>query len=248
VVSLDEVSFLENEGGSGSALSVHNHQGRPVQITKSLFYKNLADGTRGVIAASGLTTLDIENTTITGNRSSTAIEVAGISLDGATAFIHGCTLLDRIADLISPPDIIISHSIVSRCDASIDSRGYNVFPNGSGCLADPLLDLEVPDPLLGPLDNHGGPTATHSLLPTSPAIDAGNPAGCALKEDQRSFSRPIDGDGNGTALCDAGAYEFDPAQQEEPNVLNVPSQTVPGLLLLALLLAIAGSLQIVHRL
>src|SRR5205823_7880339 len=31
------------------------------------------------------------------------------------------------------------------------------------------------DPLLGPLQNNGGPTFTHSLLPGSPAIDAGDP-------------------------------------------------------------------------
>src|SRR5205823_6251427 len=31
------------------------------------------------------------------------------------------------------------------------------------------------DPLLGPLQNNGGPTFTHALLPGSPAIDAGNP-------------------------------------------------------------------------
>ena len=34
------------------------------------------------------------------------------------------------------------------------------------------------NPLLGPLADNGGPTQTHALLPGSPAIDAGNPAGC----------------------------------------------------------------------
>jgi hypothetical protein len=31
------------------------------------------------------------------------------------------------------------------------------------------------DPLLGPLQDNGGPTLTHMLLPGSPAIDAGDP-------------------------------------------------------------------------
>ena len=31
------------------------------------------------------------------------------------------------------------------------------------------------DPLLGPLQDNGGPTVTHALLPGSPAIDAGDP-------------------------------------------------------------------------
>src|SRR3970282_1052017 len=34
------------------------------------------------------------------------------------------------------------------------------------------------DPLLGSLQNNGGPTWTHALLPGSPAIDAGDNATC----------------------------------------------------------------------
>src|SRR5699024_7389733 len=30
------------------------------------------------------------------------------------------------------------------------------------------------DPMLGPLQDNGGPTPTHALLPGSPAVDAGN--------------------------------------------------------------------------
>jgi hypothetical protein len=37
-------------------------------------------------------------------------------------------------------------------------------------------DLINTDPLLGPLQNNGGPTSTHALLPGSPAIDAGDPS------------------------------------------------------------------------
>jgi len=61
------------------------------------------------------------------------------------------------------------------------------------------------DPLLEPLGDNGGPTQTHALKPNSPAIDAGNPA-CEVT-DQRGVIRPIDGDGDGTALCDIGAFE-----------------------------------------
>jgi len=40
--------------------------------------------------------------------------------------------------------------------------------NGSG-------DQISTDPMLGPLQNNGGPTLTHALLLRSPAIDAGDP-------------------------------------------------------------------------
>ena len=61
------------------------------------------------------------------------------------------------------------------------------------------------DPLLGPLRNNGGPTATRALLPGSPAIDAGNNTR-SLSTDQRGagFERVIN------SVADIGAYERDP--------------------------------------
>ena len=52
--------------------------------------------------------------------------------------------------------------------------------------------------MLGPLQNNGGPTLTHALLPGSPAIDASNPNGSM--RDQRYYLR------NGRP--DIGAFEF----------------------------------------
>ncbi|HYX27946.1 MAG TPA: choice-of-anchor Q domain-containing protein, partial [Pyrinomonadaceae bacterium] len=68
---------------------------------------------------------------------------------------------------------------------------------------------------LGPLANNGGPTLTHALLPGSPAIDAGSNAlaldqnGNVLTTDQRGvgFNRSADGNGDGAATTDIGAYE-----------------------------------------
>jgi hypothetical protein len=57
------------------------------------------------------------------------------------------------------------------------------------------------DPLLGPLQDNGGPTQTHALLPGSPAIDHGSNG---LFFDQRFRPRDVGGVG------DIGAYEFDP--------------------------------------
>ncbi len=58
---------------------------------------------------------------------------------------------------------------------------------------------------------------THALLPGSPAIDAGVAADCPTT-DQRGRPRPIDGNGDGEATCDAGAYEFNPRAVEIPAV------------------------------
>jgi hypothetical protein len=64
--------------------------------------------------------------------------------------------------------------------------------------------------LLGPLADNGGPTQTHALLPGSMALDGGStstgPTSCPVI-DQRGETRPVDSDGDGTAICDAGAFE-----------------------------------------
>ncbi len=56
------------------------------------------------------------------------------------------------------------------------------------------------DPKIGPLQNNGGSTWTHALLPGSPAIDQG--LFCTVLTDQRGFARFTDG------ACDIGAYEY----------------------------------------
>lgn len=56
------------------------------------------------------------------------------------------------------------------------------------------------DPMLAPLAGNGGPTRTHALLSTSPALDRGNNS-AALATDQRGFARSVLGS------VDIGAWE-----------------------------------------
>ena len=78
-----------------------------------------------------------------------------------------------------------------------------------GCSFTPATgDLVNVDPMLGLLQDNGGPTLTHAILADSPAIDSGNPAvpgigGAACPQtDQRGVLRPQG------AACDIGAFEF----------------------------------------
>lgn len=58
------------------------------------------------------------------------------------------------------------------------------------------------------LQNENERVAVHPLLPGSPAVDAG--IGTCIDHDQRGVSRPQDGNGDGLAVCDLGAYELKP--------------------------------------
>ncbi len=66
------------------------------------------------------------------------------------------------------------HSILNDF-GTVTSYGYNVSSDdGGGYLNGPGDQINT-DPMLGPLQDNGGPTFTHALLPGSPAIDAGDP-------------------------------------------------------------------------
>jgi hypothetical protein len=94
----------------------------------------------------------------------------------------------------SPATAGISYSVVQGGCGSIV---------GANCSGGHNLDT---DPLLGPLWNNGGYDMTMALLPGSPAIDAGSTIACP-SIDQRRAPRPMDGNHDGTAVCDIGAFE-----------------------------------------
>jgi len=87
------------------------------------------------------------------------------------------------------------------------------------------------DPQLGPLADNGGPTRTHALSPTSPAVDTGNDAGT----DQRGLPRLVDflgapnGTGVGGNVSDMGAFEFQPPKcKGTPATIVATGATVNG--------------------
>jgi hypothetical protein len=98
---------------------------------------------------------------------------------------------------------------------AMDSLGYNIDDRNQCGFAGPGDKINTGDPKLGPLAPNGGPTQTVALVAGSPAIDAGDPAGCsdddgvALAADQRGISRPQG------ARCDIGAFEL---QQTPPPI------------------------------
>src|SRR5439155_9561689 len=82
---------------------------------------------------------------------------------------------------------------------TVTSLGYNLSSDaaggdgttGPGGFLDATGDIRNTDPMLGPLQDNGGPTFTHALLVGSPAIDTGKDLS-GTGQDQRGSVRPFD--------------------------------------------------------
>lgn len=169
-------------------------------LENSTLSGNRGQGTGGIDNQRVLT---IRNSTITNNDGDMA--AGGIQSDGVVQLSHtivaGNTTTTALAMDCSP--------------SGITSLGHNLVGVGTGCpnagTGDRVISgALVSTAVLGPLQNNGGPTATHALQPGSPAIDAGDAACPPLTVDQRGAPRPSDGNADGLPVCDIGAVEAPP--------------------------------------
>ncbi len=211
VVSDSTISANNTNGGSGAGL----HIGGSATITNTTISGNDARGLGGYYGDGGgiearFAFLTIVNSTIVGNAS-------GDEGGGIYASARAKLKNTIVANNTAPPPP--GHGGPNCSGFPVSERitlGHNLDSDDSNwCLFDGPGDLTNTDPKLGPLADNGGPTQTHALLPGSPAIDAGDDADCPAT-DQRGESRPKDGNGDGSAVCDIGAYEHEAAPAGTP--------------------------------
>src|SRR5206468_3290838 len=81
-------------------------------------------------------------------------------------------------------------TITNHSGGKIISRGYNLSSDNSSGVLTNATD-QVGNPMLGSLQDNGGPILTHALLPGSPAIDNGKNFN-GIATDQRGFPRTND--------------------------------------------------------
>jgi hypothetical protein len=126
-------------------------------VTNSTLSRNSARSAGGIDAESDVT---VTNSTLSGNSAS--------SVDGGIATVTG-------SQVTLASTIIAGNSAPTGPDVhlTINSLGYNLIGNSSGGIGFVATDLLGVNPLLGPLENNGGPTETMALLPGSPALGAG---------------------------------------------------------------------------
>jgi CSLREA domain-containing protein len=237
-LSITHSLFHKNSSGGAGAIATTG----VTTITNSTFSHNLAlRGSGGAIFSEGV--LNILSSTFMsnsakygggaifthGNLIMTNCTLSGNSANGPggginnyeTVIIVNSTFSGNSArenwggGIFNKGFLHMSNTIIANSPSGNDClNGITIGTNINNLIEDGSCEsLLTGDPLLGPLQNNGGPTLTYALRATSPAVDAGHGPTCAAPPvnnlDQRGVVRPFDGNGDGSPQCDIGAYEYD---------------------------------------
>ncbi|HXF04975.1 MAG TPA: choice-of-anchor Q domain-containing protein [Blastocatellia bacterium] len=212
-LTIQSSTISGNSAGSGGGISNNG----TLTITSSTISGNTASLGGGIRNAG---TVTITNSTISGN---SALGDGGGIVNFLTMNASFVTIANNstssgrgggISTSTGPnTETKIKNSIVGKntsggdCSGSITGMGNNYDSDDTcfGSSGDAIF--------LGPLQNNGGPTATHALLSGDPldgAADCTDLNNTSVTADQRGSSRPKGGQ------CDAGAYEV-----QNPKMLSI---------------------------
>lgn len=197
---------INNRATNGGG--IHRILAAGLEVTNSTFVLNTATNHGGALFLDSTSAQIISSSTLAVNLANSDGLGAGTGgglYTGTTGVtLHNSLIANNLGTSALPDD----------CFGLVDSLGYNLIEDPFACVLSGVLDgnLIGVDPMLS-LGDHGGPTLTFLPISGSPAIDAGDPAGCVggdgtpLPTDQRGFTRALDQDGAGGARCDIGAVE-----------------------------------------
>ncbi|HSN78043.1 MAG TPA: right-handed parallel beta-helix repeat-containing protein [Anaerolineae bacterium] len=207
-LTVSNSTFVGNHADTGGAIQTRGS----VTVRNCTFVNNYADLHGGGLELFGGSTI-VSNSTFFGNYAAWG---AGITSGSATTTVINSTLSGNIAgqgggiySYAGPGRVTLKNTIIANNAGEQNCYILGNLTDGGGNLSYPD-DYSCPgikaDPMLGPLQNNGGPTWTMELRPGSAAIDGGIDANCAATPvnnlDQRGFVRPQG------AHCDIGAFEW----------------------------------------
>lgn len=190
-----------------------------LEVVASTLSGNETQGFSG--SGGGLMNLSVavlRNTTISGNSTLGSFgDGGGIHTSNALTLlnctVHGNTAGDD-GDAIGGIGFsqTFTNSLISGDCANgtvTVSQGGNLESPGNTCgfSGGDQRNVTAASLALGALADNGVPTRTHALQIGSVAIDRALNGPCPA-QDQRLRSRPVDGDGNGSVVCDVGAFEL----------------------------------------
>jgi hypothetical protein len=245
-LEIERATILGNVANAGAAASgggggVHHGSG-PLTIRDTTISENTANadgsgsGGGGLFAAAGGT---IRNSTISRNRLNVSGSPAGSGGGGyfvgdGSGLLNNVTLIANATN--GPPGGGIYNAGLTGVPASNTILANNAAGSGANCENAVAIssggnnldsgttcglgggELSSTNPIIGALEDNGGPTPTHRLFPNSPAIDAGFDPNCE-DDDQRGAERPAPNNSE----CDIGALEFEGLSQA-----SVPNCTRTG--------------------
>jgi predicted outer membrane repeat protein len=155
------------------------------------------------------------NSTLSGNKAEDGGGIWGGEIKNTGLFtghivLVNLTIVNNLSDgiyihagTLNIKNVLLSQNGGVNCDFKAEVTQKHNLSDDETCDA-----YIVANPVIGPLQDNGGVTLTHKLLPGSPAIDrAIDTAG--LFTDQRNYPRPRDGSWDNISDMDIGSYEAD---------------------------------------
>jgi CSLREA domain-containing protein len=229
----DGVNHAGGKGGAGLGGAIYNDSNAGLTLNNCTIVNNTAAGgvgangtnsggggaggqaVGGIFNANGMT---VTNTTITANsgfggagghgtftNGAAGKGVGGIHAESGTSTVRNSLIARNTRNRTGGPD----------ADGTFVSGGFNLVGTSSGGTgftnATDLTGTNAAllNPLLGPVQNNGGPTDTMALLTDSPALEHGSSFGLTTDQrgDPRPSNDPVVGNASGGDGSDIGAYE-----------------------------------------
>jgi hypothetical protein len=168
--------------GNAAALGGGMFSGGPLTIDSTTISENSA-GNGGGIYNDGAGMATLINSTLSGNMAAEGGGLFNIGMFASTNSTFSNNSAPFAGGIFSSQTLQIGDTILNSGASganisnlgTVTSLGYNLSSDdGGGVLIGPGDQINT-NPLLGPLQNNGGTTLTHALLPGSPAINAGDP-------------------------------------------------------------------------
>lgn len=199
-LDITDCTFFDNSGGSGGGASISSVN---THILRSEFVSNSTRGSNGGGLSIGTGNVTIDTCVFHSNSAATG---GGIISSSGTVAVNGCTIVNNTANSgqgVSGGTFNISSSILWNGPSEIGGGSINIdysnvlggWPGTDNIFAQPMFVDSLND--------------DYRLTSASPCVDTGDPDfPSSILKDLDGNDRVLDGNDDGEAIVDMGAYEF----------------------------------------